>query len=105
MNKYVVIYYAPASAVEQTQEMNPEQMQEGMNQWFAWAEKCGDGLVDFGTPLADGHKVTTSGSSPSDKGVTGYSILQAENMEAAQALARIHRRTPMDGVRTAEGGG
>ena len=34
MNKYVVIYYAPASAVEQTQEMNPEQMQEGMNQWL-----------------------------------------------------------------------
>ena len=90
MNKYVVIYHAPASAVEQTQAMTSEQMQDGMKQWFAWAEKCGDGLVDFGTPLADGHKVTTSGSSPSDKGVIGYSILQAENMEAAQAMVQDH---------------
>ena len=28
-----------------------------------------------------------------------------ELVEAAHALTRIHRRTPMDGVRTGEGGG
>lgn len=90
MNKYIVIYHAPAEAVEQVQDATPEQVQEGMAPWMAWVEKIGDGLVDLGTPLAGGQKVTPSGSSPSDKSVTGYSILQAENMEAAKALVKDH---------------
>lgn len=90
MNKYVVIYYAPTAAVEQTQNITPEEMGEGMKSWMAWAERCGDALVDLGAPLGGGQKITKSGSSPSDKDVIMYSILQAENMEAAQALLRGH---------------
>ncbi len=90
MQKYIVIYHAPASALEQIADSTPEQMQEGMEPWFAWAKKAGDGLVDMGTPLGGGQKVTPTGSSPSDKNVTGYSILQAENMEAAKALVEGH---------------
>ncbi len=65
-------------------------MAEGMKPWMAWAERCGDRLVDLGTPLAGGQRLTKSGASPSDKGVVRYSILQAENMEAAQALPEGH---------------
>ena len=90
MNKYIVIYHAPTSAVEQMMDATPEDMKAGMEPWMAWAKSCGDGLVDLGTPLGGGQKVTKSGSSPSDKSVTGYSILQAENMEAAQALVKGH---------------
>ena len=90
MNKYVVIYHAPAAAIEQTAGMTPDDMKAGMEAWMAWAQRTGDGLVDFGTPLGGGQKVTKSGSSPSDKGVIGYSILQAENMEAAQAILESH---------------
>lgn len=90
MEEYVVIYHASASAVEQTKNMSPEDMKEGMELWMAWAKRCGDGLLDLGTPLGGGRKVTDSGSSPSDKNVMGYSILQAENMEAAQALLKGH---------------
>jgi hypothetical protein len=32
-------------------------MEEGMKAWMMWAEKCGDRLVDFGTPLANGLKL------------------------------------------------
>ena len=90
MNKYMVIYHAPTSAVEQLQDATPEDMKEGMEPWMAWAKRCGDGLVDLGTPLGGGQKVTKSGSSPSDKNVTGYSILQAESLEAAKALVKGH---------------
>ena len=90
MKKYIVIYHAPAAALEQMQDATPEQMAEGMKPWMAWAERSGDGLVDLGTPLGGGQKVTKSGASPSDKGVVGYSILQAENMDAAQALLKAH---------------
>ena len=90
MKKYVVIYYAPASAVAETASFSPEQMQEGMKLWMEWAAKIGEGLADFGTPLGGGQKLSKSGSSPSDKDVIGYSILQAENMEGAKALLQGH---------------
>ncbi len=57
---------------------------------MAWAKKCGDSLVEFGTPLVDGQKVIKSGSSPSDRDVTGYSILQADSMDDAKALVEGH---------------
>ena len=63
---------------------------------MAWIEKCGDGLVDLGTPLAGGMALSASGASPSDKGVTGYSILQAESMEAAQAMLMDHPHLQWD---------
>ena len=90
MKKYVVIYHAPAADLEQVQDAPPEQIAEAMKPWMAWAESSGDGLVGLGTPLVGGQKVTKSGTSPSDKGVVGYSILQAENMDAAQALLKAH---------------
>ena len=90
MKKFIVIYYAPKSAVEQMQSATPEEMQKGMEPWMVWAEKCGSGLVDMGTPLGVGQKVTKSGSSPSDKDVTGYSVLQAADIDAAKALLEGH---------------
>ena len=71
-------------------DATPAQMKEGMESWMAWARNCGDGLVDLGAPLGGGEKVGKSGSSPSDKDVAGYSILQAESMEAAKNLLKSH---------------
>ncbi len=90
MKKFVVIYHAPVSATEQMANATPEDMKKGMEPWMAWAERCGDGLVDIGSPLGNGLTVTDSGSSPSDKGVAGYSILQADSMEGALALLQGH---------------
>ena len=90
MKNFVVIYHAPASFMEQAQNASPEEMQEGMKAWHEWAAKCGEALVDFGAPLVGGQKLSTSGSSSSDKGVVGYSILQAEDMDGAKALLQSH---------------
>ena len=90
MGRYIVFYHAPKSAVEAMAEVTPEEMRKGMEAWMAWAKRCGDSLVDIGAPLGGGQKLTESGSMPSDKEVTGYSILEAENMEAAQALLAGH---------------
>ena len=89
MKKFVVIYHAPASFME-VKDASSEDMQKGMEAWMVWAAKCGDGLVDMGTPLGGGQKLSKSGSSPSDKGVIGYSILQAEDIEGANALLEGH---------------
>ena len=90
MKKYIVIYHAPTSGWEQMKDATPEDMKAGMEAWMVWAKSSGDGLVDFGAPLGGGQKITKSGSSPSDKNVVGYSVLQAENMEAEQALLKGH---------------
>jgi len=90
MKKFIVIYHAPVSAMEQMADASPEDMKKGMEPWMDWAKKCGSGLVDMGIPLGGGQKLTKSGSSPSDKNVVGYSILQAEDMEGAKALLKGH---------------
>ena len=90
MKQYLVIYHAPAAAFEKMKDATPEQMKAGMEPWMKWAERCGGGLVDLGSPLGLGRKITAAGSSPSDKEVAGYSILQAENADAAHALLQGH---------------
>ncbi len=71
-------------------DATPEDMKSGMEAWMAWAEQCGDGLVDLGSPLSGGRKVSDSGHSASQRSVVGYSILQAEDMEGALALLEGH---------------
>ena len=44
----------------------------------------------MGAPLVGGLTLTESGSSPSDSNAIAYSVLQAENIEAAQALLKGH---------------
>ena len=91
MKKFVVIYHAPADAMEQTANTSPEDQAKGMEQWMKWAQKCGDKLVDLGTPLTNGQQLSPDGKSKnSNKNVAGYSILQAENMDEAKALLKDH---------------
>ena len=90
MKKFVVIYHASAQMGERMAGASAEDRQKGMESWMAWAEGCGDSLVDMGSPLVGGQRLTASGSSPSDRQVTGYSVLQAEDMESAKALLAGH---------------
>ena len=90
MKKFVVIYHATATVMEQMANASPEEMQKGMEPWMEWVAKCGDGLVDLGTPLVGGERLSKSGSSASDKSVVGYSILQAEDLQGAKALLEGH---------------
>ena len=90
MSKYVVVYYSPVSATEQMKDATPEDMKKGMETWMAWAERCGEGLLDIGSPLGGGLTVTDGGTSPSDKNVVGYSMLQAEDIDGALVLLQGH---------------
>jgi hypothetical protein len=90
MKKFIVLYFASAEATVKMAESTPEQMKDAMKPWMDWAQKCGSGLVDMGTPLGNGLKVTKGGSSPSQKEVVGYSVLQAENMEGAKKMLEGH---------------
>jgi hypothetical protein len=98
MKKFMVIYHAPQSA-DQNMQMGPEDGKKEMEKWMTWANKIGTGLVDLGTPLGNGKKVTKSGSTQaSDKNVVGYSVLQAESMEAALEMVKDHPHLSMPGA-------
>lgn len=91
MKKYIVIYHAPDELMAQSANASPEEMEKGMEPWMAWAAKCGDQLVDLGNPLMGGQKLLPDGNSLSSaRGVVGYSILQAESMDAAKSLLLGH---------------
>lgn len=91
MKKFIVIYYAPIDAMKQMAGMTKEQQAEGMKGWMEWAKKCGKGLVDLGNPLMGGKALSPGGkSTDSKKDVTGYSVLEAKDMDAAIKLLQGH---------------
>lgn len=86
MKNVVVLYIAPQSAQAQMAESSPEAAQEGMKAWMAWAERAGDGIVNLGAPLGAGNEITATGSSDTNTGMGGYTILQAEDLAGAESL-------------------
>jgi hypothetical protein len=101
MSKYVFIYHAPAMPADAPQP-SAEEMEQVMGAWMGWAGKVGDRMVDFGTPLAGGVSVTPAGTSPSTREVAGYSIIEADSMDDALALATDHPHLSMPGGCTVE---
>ena len=77
-------------AMEQMANITPEEAQKGMEPWMAWANGVGSGLVDLGAPLGNGQRITKSASAPSGGDVSGYSILQAEDMDSAMQMLKDH---------------
>jgi hypothetical protein len=96
MTRYVFVYHAPVPPADATPP-DPEQVDAVMGAWNAWAGKVGDRLVDFGTPLANGVRVTPDGTSPSSREVAGYSIIEADDLEGAVELAKVHPHLTMPG--------
>ena len=97
MTKYVFVYHAPMSPAEATPPTD-EQMSAVMQEWMDWAGKVGQDMVDFGTPLDGGMRVSSDGgTAPSTREVTGYSIIEAADMDAALALAKDHPHLRMPG--------
>ena len=91
MKNFIVTYHAPIDAAWKTAESTPEEMEEGMKAWMAWAQKCGNKLVDFGTPLGNGVSMKPGGTMESSNStIIGYSILQAESIEEAKDLCKDH---------------
>jgi len=85
----MVLYMAPVSA-EAQMNVSPEEMKKGMEPWNAWYKKCGKAIVDQGAPLGKGMCVDKKGSSKGKSEVTGYTIVQAKDMDAAKAILTDH---------------
>lgn len=87
MPKFMLVYKGEATDMS---DMTPEQGQEVMAKWGAWMEKVGSSLSDIGTPFGPGTSVVDDGSSGTAASLTGYSIIEAADMDAARALVDGH---------------
>ena len=69
---------------------SPEEGAELMARWKAWVDGLGDAMVNPGTPL--GKSKTVSSSGVTDDGgsnpLNGYSIVEADSMDAALEIAK-----------------
>jgi hypothetical protein len=87
MKKYILLYNGPATDMS---AMSQEQMQGVMQKWKEWMEELGEDLTDIGAPMANGQTVVDDNSKGSASELSGYSIIQAEDIEGAKKLVANH---------------
>jgi hypothetical protein len=83
MNKYLLVFYGGKM------ETDPKKVEKSMAEWNKWYAGMGKAVVDGGNPTIPGKIISKSGvkgigASP----VTGYSILQAGDLDGAVAMAK-----------------
>ena len=68
----------------------PEEDQEGLEAWKKWASSLGAALVNPGTPVGATKVLTKDGVSdnPSPHPIMGFSVIEAESMDAALELLK-----------------
>ena len=79
MSNFVLAYTGGAPAE------TPEAQEASMAAWNSWFQSLGDAVVDGGNPF--GASVTVAGDGSTSKGgrsgLTGYSIISADDLSAA----------------------
>ncbi len=87
MAKFILLYNGPATPME---EMTPEQGKATMAKWGVWIEKVGSALTDMGAPMGKGKAIVDDGSTGEATALNGYSIIEAEDLDAATELVEDH---------------
>jgi hypothetical protein len=91
MKKFLVLYRANVPADEMMANSTPEQMKAGMDAWGVWMGGVGDAMLDLGAPLGASRSVDQGSPAAGGGGhVTGFSVLQADSLDAAAALVENH---------------
>jgi hypothetical protein len=80
MKKFVFLSYGYTQPTQEIQKA-----------WGKWFESIGDKLVDGGSPFAAGREILHSGTKELTLGpdsITGYCIINAENLDEAEKIAQ-----------------
>jgi hypothetical protein len=84
MANYLLVYKGGSM------EATPEQQQAAMAAWGAWFGGLGAAVVDGGNPCGPSTSVASNGtvSQGGASGLTGYSVLKADSLDAATGMAK-----------------
>ena len=86
MANYVLVYKGGGGMAP-----TPEEQQQVMAAWGQWFGGLGQALVDGGNPFTgQANSIAPDGSvsSGSNTGLTGYTIIKADDLSAATAMAK-----------------
>ena len=98
MTKYLLLYRSSVSAAEQMANASPEEGQAGMEAWMTWAGKAGSAIVDMGSPTSAAGTVGGSGASQGGDHIGGFSIMEAESLDALKGHLDGHPHLMMKGA-------
>ena len=89
MAKFVVVYSGGMGMAA-----SPEEQERIMGEWGAWYGKLGPAIADGGNPFGASKSFSGVGASAADGPgtlpATGYTIIEAESLEAAAAACADH---------------
>lgn len=88
MAKFVLLYSGGMGM-----EMDPAKREQVMADWGAWYGKMGPNIVDGGAPFGPSRNVTSDGVGDGPLGdtpATGYTIIDADSLDAAAAACEGH---------------
>lgn len=87
MSRFMMVYKGEATDMS---EMTEAEADAVMAKWGAWTESVGAALSDIGTPFGPGVSLIDDGTSGTAASLTGYSIVEADNLDEALQLADGH---------------
>ena len=99
MAKFLAVYTGTPRATPP--DLDPAAMAKGMQEWGAWMERHAAIVLDPGGPLGRTKKVSKAGVEDVRNNMSGYTILEADSIEAAAALFKDHPHFsifPGDGI-------
>lgn len=84
MGTYVLIYTGG------DQPTSPAEGEAAMQQWMAWFHSLGDVVIDGGNPFDASASIAPTGAvTPgTSSGVSGYTIIRADDLDSATELAK-----------------
>ncbi len=84
MSNYIIAYHGG------NKPQNPEEGAKHMAKWKAWVDGLGAAAVNPGTPLGKSRIVSATGVSDDggSNAMSGFSIVEAESMDAALGIAK-----------------
>ena len=87
MSKFMFVYKGEATDMS---AMTEDESQAVMAKWGAWMEKVGPAMADVGAPFGPGSSVVDDGSPGTAISLSGYTIVNADDMAGAEALTDGH---------------
>lgn len=87
MPKYMMVYKGEATDMA---DMTPEEGQAVLAKWGEWMENIGSALDDIGSPFGPGKSVVDDGTTGEAAALTGYSIVEANDLDHAHSLTQGH---------------
>lgn len=87
MPRFMMVYKGEATDVS---TMSADEAKAIMDAWGVWMAGVGAALVDVGAPFGPGTSVIDDGAKGSAVPASGYSIVEAADLDSAAALADGH---------------